>query len=71
MVVKYWFEDQEPLSLSGNCNHRTLFVIGDNISFDSVWMVQCRQTEGCFKRHAKSSLFGVAFDQPASNSEAF
>ena len=23
------------------------------------------------KRHAKSSLFGVAFDQPDSNSEAF
>jgi hypothetical protein len=30
-----------------------------------------RQTEGCFRRHAKSSLFGVAFDQPGSNSEAF
>jgi hypothetical protein len=23
------------------------------------------------KRHAKSSLFGAAFDQPRSNSEAF
>lgn len=33
-------------------------------------MLRCRQTEGWFKRHAKSLLLGVAFDQPGSNSEA-
>ena len=64
MVIK-------PLTLSGHCDHRTLFVIGDNISFDSVWVIRSRQTEGCFKQHAKSLLFGVAFDQFGSSSKDF
>jgi hypothetical protein len=29
------------------------------------------QTKRCFKRHAKSSLFGVAFDQLGSSGKAF
>ena len=49
----------------------TQFVIGENVSFDSVWVIRCRQSKTCFKRHVKSSLFGVAFDQLGSNGEAF
>ena len=33
-------------------------------------LLQGMQTKICLKRHAKSLLFGVAFDQPHSDSES-
>ena len=57
--------------VSPNCREAQQFVIGDNISFDSVWMFRCWQTKIYFKRHAKSSLFGVAFDQLGGKTKFF